>query len=58
MNISEIWWTVALFIISNLAVGFMFDMSDIVETGNLVGDIVLKTYFAPAILVNKMIEMI
>lgn len=54
MNIlSEIWWTVALFIISNLAVGFMFDMSDIVETGNLVGDIVLKTYFAPAILVNK-----
>jgi len=53
MNISEIWWTVALFIISNLAVGFMFDMSDIVETGNLVGDIVLKMYFAPAILVNK-----
>lgn len=54
MNILEIWWTVALFIVSNLAVGFMFDMSDIVETGNLVGNIVLKTYFAPAIFINKM----
>lgn len=54
MNIlSEIWWTVVLFIISNLAVGFMFDMSDIVATGNIVGDIVLKMYFAPAIFINK-----
>lgn len=54
MNIlTEVWWTVALFIISNLTVGFMFDMSDIVETGNIVGDIVLKMYFAPAIFINK-----
>lgn len=55
MNIlTEIWWTVALFIISNLAVGFMFDMSEIVETGNIVCDIVLKMYFAPAIFINRM----
>ena len=55
MNIlTEIWWTVALFIISNLTVGFMFDMSEIIETGNIVGDIVLKMYFAPAIFINRM----
>ena len=55
MNIlTEIWWTVALFITSNMAIGFMFDVSDIVETGNLVGDIVLKMYFAPAIFINRM----
>lgn len=55
MNIlREIWGTILLFLASNMAVGLMFDMSDIAKTGNLVGDLVLKMYFAPAILVNNL----
>ena len=54
MNILHVWWTILLFIISNVSVGFLFDISDILETGNIVGDIVLKVYFAPAIFINRM----
>lgn len=55
MNIlCEVWWTVMLFTLSNFFIGFLFDMSNIVETGNIVGNIVLKTYFAPAIFINRM----